>query len=653
MNTELRENFNEFSRILLVPPAAGSFKDLATASEVWPENVVNNREFAGQLESRTRLNRILEEVTSKLPRPDISIYQAILKGYISESQASELYKVLADLISDPDYQRVILYIPFEFLPNTNSGLLSEELQEQAIRFGDIYMEAWANLLNTQDVRANFVDGDVLEADLREEDLPRVVKAAHLIPKLVENQLMNIEQVLELVEINKDEILRGSIGDALPVLADMNLLKEADLKRMEDSADVLLNKMAASIRASGQQETKAVHEERPLKIEIESIQQRLEEGSQHIDNKVYEGKTTAKRIEWLKQEAKQQLIESVGEEIAAAIKAGNFSKESWDDFMSPEVSPLVQQALIKGIDGAVESEAAVDMPTAKELYGKYKESLLSLWATNNSGVRDQLSETFRRLHGLGISSDKELADIGIAIPSLTRSSSENLELMADEMGDIQRIVESIESNPDLLQYIYPAVLAFGSRLKGYGGKDADIDLAVMIRPEMRVEDKDKLRGSLNGVFAHEKIQGQVVEFWLENSEDGLAVRDFEHSDPQMGDSSWTHVLFGAAWEGDKATIDDLRRKLLTPYFYNKDKTIHGRQARGLYLEEMERDNLQYRLMHKGYKKFFPAFGGIHTPHADRIDGNSTFWDSGYRLTATKLFASKVFLPKIPSNIDIMI
>jgi hypothetical protein len=64
--------------------------------------------------------------------------------------------------------------------------------------------------------------------------------------------------------------------------------------------------------------------------------------------------------------------------------------------------------------------------------------------------------------------------------------------------------------------------------------------------------------------------------------------------------------------------------------------------------MERDTLQYRLMHKGYERFFPAYGGMKTPHGDRIDGESIFWDSGYRDAAIKLFANRVFLPKISSR-----
>ena len=140
-------------------------------------------------------------------------------------------------------------------------------------------------------------------------------------------------------------------------------------------------------------------------------------------------------------------------------------------------------------------------------------------------------------------------------------------------------------------------------------------------------------------------GFSVEFWLDEHGDSLAVRDLEGRDSHQGGSTWTHVLFGAAWCGNVATVKELHKRLLVPYFYKSGVDTGGRDIRSDYLEEMERDALQYRLMHKGYARFFPERGGIHTPHGDAIDQDSVFWDSGYRRTATRLFASRVFLPRL--------
>src|SRR6185295_13438322 len=117
------------------------------------------------------------------------------------------------------------------------------------------------------------------------------------------------------------------------------------------------------------------------------------------------------------------------------------------------------------------------------------------------------------------------------------------------------------------------------------------------------------------------------------------------DSAMGDSTLTHVLFEGAWGGNKNTIRELYEKLLVDYLYSKGKTVLQHDARTFWLKEIERDTLQYRLMHKGYARFFPKQGGIDTDHSSGIDSNSAFWDSGYRRLASKLFIDKVFLPQL--------
>jgi predicted nucleotidyltransferase len=250
-----------------------------------------------------------------------------------------------------------------------------------------------------------------------------------------------------------------------------------------------------------------------------------------------------------------------------------------------------------------------------------------------------------LNGLGLVNNEQLKTLGLSMPKLAGPFSENLKALEKETKDIGKMAALIESNPEIAKSVYPVALVFGSRLKGYGSENSDIDIGVFVRPDVSPDDKDKLQALLQKTFQHEKVRGEIVQFRLEKNKEALAVQDRENPAPWLGDSSWTHVLFGAAWTGKAEAINELREKLLVPYFYDEEKTVHGRDARGLYLEELERDTLQYRLMHKGYAKFFPPIGGIDTPHADNIDGQSMFWDSGYRRIATKLFASRVFLPKL--------
>ena len=78
-----------------------------------------------------------------------------------------------------------------------------------------------------------------------------------------------------------------------------------------------------------------------------------------------------------------------------------------------------------------------------------------------------------------------------------------------------------------------------------------------------------------------------------------------------------------------------------YLHISENKNFRRQA----LESIEKDALQYRLMHKGYERFCAPCGGSALKKQTSLDGNSPFWDSGYRAMATKLFVERVFLTQL--------
>lgn len=645
MNHEKIYNYQEFiQKISLNSPAVESFLDPAYAAEVWPEDIATNKIFLEQIEMRKELNEHLDDILKCLPRPDLSLQAAVGLGHITEQQVAMLYESFNKLLEGgPDYSRFILYCPFEFLPNTTWNPATEELKQSSDKFRGTYMESWQSLLSVYDVRANFVDGDILEEEHRHGDLPRVVKAAHLIPKLVENGLTEFKEVITLMEETDDNILKDSLADTLPVLADLGFITEKEIRLMEKSKDRLVTSMARIINSNIKTNLKQA-EAWSKEIVFLSVQEELNEEFSQIDGQDYD-KITNKRKVWLKQKKKQEAIEAQGRNIGLAMVENKLSDKAEKDFLSVDANTRSQQALAEGIRLAIESTVSTDLEKAQALYAQHKETLLKLWKNDDVEIRETLAKTFRRLFQLGIVDDEQLAELNIVIPKLAGPFSENLKLMQEEMNDIRSMVASIESSPELARFIYPTALVYGSRLKGYGDKSADIDLGVFVRPGTPFSDRTKMQELLKKTFTPEKIKGEIIEFWLEENQDRLKVSDFGEANTSLGGSSWTHILFGAAWEGDKEVIRELREKLLVAYLYDTDKKIYERNARELNLEEMERDTLQYRLMHKGYEKFFPPYGGIHTLHADEIDGESMFWDSGYRQLATKLFVSRVFLPKI--------
>jgi predicted nucleotidyltransferase len=642
---EKREPRNEQrEKITNVPPAMESFLHPREVSSAWLKPLMKDVKFVAQLESRLQLNERLDAVLSHLSRPDVSLQQAVLEGEVMEKQAADLFTSLSALLEDgSDYERIILYFPFELLPNVTWKPASAELASSAQRFREAYMQAWNDLLFSHDVRANFVDGDVLDVESRKGDVPRVVKAAHLIPKLIENGFLDMEDVFELLETTEDDVLRQSIADTLPVLADEGVLREFMLVRLESINDTHVRDVAAKLSFSSKKEPERMPMEKNL-VTAAKIQRKLSSDFAEIDAETYSDVTNNRAV-WLRKEAKRKAIESVGDVLGIAMIDDAMGDDVVEQLIADDEDLSGKLAFVEGVRGAIESSAQHDQQRAQELYEKYREALLALWKQDAPEVREALQKTFCRLHGLSLVADEQLHVLGIAVPDLGGSFSENAKGMQKELLEIKGAIASLEKNAELSKLIYPLVLVFGSRVKGYGTGSSDIDLAIFVKPGTAPSEHVKIQAGLRQLFPYEKIGGDVVQFWLKKTDAGLCVDDDTGvHDLYIGQSEWVHELFLSLWEGDAELVNTMRQQLLIPYLAEQEKKIHGRDARRMYIEQLERDLLQYRLMHKGYERFFPTFGGVHAPHADQIDGKSMFWDSGYRQTATRLFARSVFLPK---------
>jgi len=607
-------------------PAVESLIDSQKAAEVWPEKIAKNPEFIEQVKEREKINQAVDAVFDKIPKPDMELEEAVEKGYVTTEEAQKFYDAMGSMLDSKEYKRLALYLPFEVLPQKGAG-------QSADNFRKSYMKAWRGLLTVHDVRANFVDGDVLETDKRKEELPRVVKAAHLIPKLAEKDLLTVKNAISLIEKSNDDVLRQSVADTLPVLFDMGKLSEKDLKEMEKSDDQLVRAMSKIIAASKSKE----QNQENAKPTFLSIKNTLEKEFEKIESDDY-ADATDKRKKWLIEKKKQEAVQFCGSEIANAVGAGTFEDSEIKNFFIPEASPTSQQALANGIRKSIENATKTDKQKAGELYAKYKIVLHEILKSDNQNSQSETSKAFRRLKQLGFVSQQELDELGIVVPRLAGPFSENMPQMTDEISEIQKMSQTAELDPELSRYIFPVALGFGSKLKGYGEKKSDTDVAVFVKPGINPDARPYLQSMLKQNFHSGNVGQEIVEFWLNNNGQNLDIKNLPGNDPTLGEASWTHVLFGATWQGNQEAIQQLREKVLIPYFYNKDN-------RAAYLEEMERDALQYRLLHKGYEKFFPEYGGIHTEHSDEIDGESVFYDSGYRQLATRLFCQKVFLPKI--------
>ncbi len=399
------------------------------------------------------------------------------KGVMSNSQLTAFYKALSAVLeSDPYNRRMLLYLPFEFLPNADFHSESEELNEEIKNFVSVYMKHWHELLSVHDVRANFVDGDILESDIAAQSFPRVSKAAHFIPILLKKKYLDMNDIIAMMKNCNDDVLKESIADALPKLRQsLNIIQKTHRQKRSEL-----------------------------------------------------GTVSAARLAW---------------------EAARYDKEQYSAY------------------------TAIDL----------------------------IQET--------------LAIAAMAI--------------------------NIQSNALLSKKVYPVAIFYGSKVKGYALQNADTDIAIFIKPGTSFQDRTAIQDELKNIFNTEAIRGKAVEFWLDEK---LAIQDMPQCDQQLGDSMLSHVLLQGIWTGDKATVQKLQHSLLPYFLYSKNRKYGSHCARRIWLEGMEANMLQYRLLHKGYNRFHAAQDNPDIEHLPLLDPG-TFWDPGYRMLAVELFLKKVFLPQL--------
>lgn len=593
---------------------------------LWPESLANDAAFVEQVEQRRRLIDALAVVQSRVTDPSVALETLISNGELSEDVIADLYERLADMLErDPEYSTIVLYLPFEYLLDTQFVPVTQKLEEQAARFKAAYMESWSVLLSVHDVRANFVDGDVLETDKRTGDLPRVAKAAHMIPFLVEKGWMTADDVRSLHDGTDDAVLRRSIADTFALLHDFGVKKDH----------------AASDGISGTALT--IDENEYSTFDPAALRSYIDDRWDDIAGTADDD--TAKRRAWLADTHRRTVIDEAGNDIAASMALGRFDASALEEILFDGDHVPSQSAFVDGVRKAIEHVARNNPANATELYARFREPMRVLWERGEQATRLYLEKMLFRLHHAGVIDRATLDSFGLRVPSIGGPFSENLKTMDAETERVSAILDSIRGNGVLSELVYPVVMMYGSKLKGYGAKSADSDFGVFVRQgtpdDMRADVRDRLDAVLAGV----SVSDPFYEFWLREEGNGLSVRDFDSHDVALADRTSPHVLFGSSWTGDTESMRELYARLLPTYFRQTGEQMYGHDIRRVYIEALEHDVLQYRLMHKGYERYFPTRNALEGMDARSIDGHSAFWDSGYRALATKLYIERIFLPKL--------
>lgn len=137
-----------------------------------------------------------------------------------------------------------------------------------------------------------------------------------------------------------------------------------------------------------------------------------------------------------------------------------------------------------------------------------------------------------------------------------------------------------------------VMVGGSKLKGYGTKDSDLDV-----------------WKLKELCASEDLY--------------------------PGSAEGAHIYLNTIWlGGSRSNLEQTRQQIIDLYF-NSPSTFVKRRA----IEKLESDLLQYRLLHKGFARFT---GRMDYGVPKEMDGDCPFYDDEYRTIATMLYVKYVWL-----------
>ncbi|MEK7498897.1 MAG: nucleotidyltransferase domain-containing protein, partial [Patescibacteria group bacterium] len=403
---------NKTSEIVLVaPPIETLF--MRSRTSPWSTKILDNPDIIAHTTLRQKLHMRLITLFKTVPNPTTEILD------------SELCELLANFLDeDPHHRRLILYLPFELLPSR---------APQTEHFVTSYMRCWKELLQESDVRANFVDGNILESELAPYGQKMVKKVAHLIPQLIRKGFVSEAEIAALANNTPDTTLKESIADALSTLSLSPSTENTSQTRLEITS---LNELSKKIE----------HELKMIAMRV---------ALDHSRNMPYA------RVAWEEKDKKEKLIVTCADILLDMTHARLIDTEEAISFLSRYSPDGIEHILVRWVHMGI--------------------------------IPEELLHTFN-----------------IELPRLGKNFSDTSRL-AHEIRKFKGAILSIIQNAELEELLYPAAVFFGSRLKGYALQDADLDVAVFVKPNIPQEERPRIQKMLAELFKDKNIDGKIVEF----------------------------------------------------------------------------------------------------------------------------------------------
>lgn len=605
---------------------------LSCPHSIWPEIVSNNEEFQRLARQRRDLISNVDYLLHVLFADNKNIADLFSLEVKEQEKIIAAYNDVAEFIScDEISQRLAYYLPFEIIPDSAYISQDDPLSDALRNFSAVYKNIWRRLLYIYELRANFLNGDIQSNTDDKESF--VCKAAHLIPALLQKKILSFSEVTTILKENRSKTLKESLLDAILASADLGIIQVQELQIAARSKDLDCLKFLFPYPKEAANFT-ALKDLDDLATVMDKAKKECSINRNHCVKNF--SRSEPGRAEWVEACGRQKIISHYAEIIANSLHNEDLSWEDFLDYASRNNEEDFLLLAVNSIRMMIEKCAKSDIITASFLAIYCKRLLYSVSLSDYVGVKKSLESTLCRWFNADIIEASYLSDFDLKPRELEGETlSENV-CSVEEYQHLINALNLIRDNKEFSKYFYPLFNLYGSRMKGCGSKFTDIDLAVFVKPGVNPSEHKKLAMIMDKALQHEKIKGRVLQFWLVEHEQYLKVTDHFHDDKLIANGSYAHVLFGGAWLGDLEIIKEMHAKLLAPYLFTGNTSLIR-----TCLHELERDNLQYPLLHKGYAYLFPEGKRFETRY---IDANCSFYDSGYRKLAAKLFLRKVFLPQ---------
>lgn len=603
------------------PPSLDLLNAGLVSTPELPKEFSQDSRLLEQARERRDLHEQFNTIFAKVPDVSMDWEEAISSNLITSEEVRAVYERLADFLNrDKNNRRLILYLPFELLlAQSAQNLVGKETWE---RLRQSYTTAWIHTLFETDIRANYVDGDIPEPELRRGEIQEVHKAAHLIPELLANKWIDADTINAVIEVCEDPNIVRDIKAGL---------RSATARGIDTGT----HKSDGPRIRNSQQDTQF-----EMELTLETIKIDLQRHVRlYSDSSALVQPMTKPRLRWEKEDRYEKIVDRGAKLLSRAYLGTDFSPQDLR-------GRVPDRMVIRSVIAFTESQAVQDIEIARSFFTRQQSILEEMWTTGSIEEKNELYSGWSHLANLGVIEDDYLHQFGLRLPKPGEPTSFDLnDFSHSEYRGLNSALTLIKQDESLREIVPALFFLWGSPSKGYPTLKSDRDYIGSVNIDLA--DSDAIRRAKTKV-AQALDGSEYLLTFSTRREDG--VLKFVHpADKEKGTISptVTQPLFGSIWIGDEATIKDVKTSLFRQFL---DLSRFGSEeekqsARSQLLRRLEGETIRARLLQRGYRFFYPNAIPADIKQDTDIDGNSDFWDPGFRRIATKLFLSKVFLPDL--------